>query len=121
MTLLERRLKLLPSGMSRNWKGYPCRKFCFEMFTRVRATNMKICYCFFKILLRNSEYSKFDNFMKFSGIKNPWFLTKRNVCMLDVCISLFLVFQGCKLKTSKFFSIRPYFTKILQLKHNFSC
>ena len=53
--------------MSKNWKDF--RTLFVEMFMRrAWVTNMKICFCIFEILLRNTDYSKSDNFTKLSGL-----------------------------------------------------
>ena len=52
--------------MSKPWKGL--KKHFFEMFMRPQGqvVNMKAVTGAFNKLIRNSEYSKSDNFMKLS-------------------------------------------------------
>ena len=50
--------------MSRQWKGF--NKHCFEMIKRKQVVSMKVVMKHYKKLVRNSEYSKFDNFKKLS-------------------------------------------------------
>ena len=51
--------------MSKHWKGL--NKVCFEMFKGAQVvTRSKIGYGACKKLVRDSEYSKSDNFKKFS-------------------------------------------------------
>ena len=50
--------------MSKNWNGF--KKHCFEIFTREQEVKTKTAMKPMKKLIRNSEYSKSDNFKKFS-------------------------------------------------------
>ena len=62
--------------MSKHWNSF--KKYCFDMFTEEQEVNTKSVL----ELVRNSEYSKSENFKKLSVLAQILSLLSKDTCTL---------------------------------------